>query len=1430
MAQRYFNWTLAIVLVVGVVVLAAAVLSLHQWQRSALAEQALPLGEQAFARGDWEEAATQLGRYLTINGDDVERLIMYGQAQLRVRPSTRATIEHAIAAYSAVLRLDGSQAEAARRLIEIYLGLSPAERLIGRSPGEAELKARQFLEDHEDPTVRRLLVLALIQQRNFSEAQQELAGLIADHSDYVPAYEIMGILAAEYPEEANQPPNYWFEEAVGRNPQSAWAYVLRGSFFRRSGDRPNAMTDFEQAVRLDLSDTEVHLRLIGELLLARAYDEAREQMAALRAKEPTETGLWRHWAAVAIQSGSEQEMKTVAQDGLKELAAYPWDFMPWAGELWIRAGRFDEAEDCIRQMQAKNVQPARCAFLEGYLAQQRGQLQRAATFWRRAIAFGYQSRQDPVWRGHPPFVRMSLASVLQQIGDLPSALEQLRLLTSEMPASPQVNLALARLLAQVEDWSGVLEQARLVQQFIPEQREAVLLELQARMRRLAGRDDSAATRDAWQTIEARLAELSEADAEDVGQIRLLQAQAALFQGRHREAAAMLDRLQDDPVHGLNAALWRAQLHVREGDSQQAVSLLRQTMTTFPQSVNPVRQLALLLNQQGDRAACEAILKEAFSTMESANQQRLGMLLAELYAAWARDEQLYQWLTNLAAQFPDDIESRRRLLSLEQVVEDPAESQAIIEQIKAIEGQNGRQWRVQQARIWILSDDFADYYGQIVRLLQENLLASPDDRSSLLLLAAAHEKAGELQRALTLYREALQRWPDDVGVITRIVQALYKAGQDVEAQQILDRAVARDLYHPEIEQLQLQGHLRRGALAADSQVRRDALASASDLLQELVRRDPNDTQAGLRLVSTLAAQGQYDEAQAVLDVVKARDSESASVMIAQVRLHVERDNTDAALEVCNQAVTHDDGVFARMLRGTTYAALQRYDEARADFDQMVALAPENAEVWMTRSDLLRQMGRLDAAVSDIEKALELAPDSLPVQRLALSLFMDSQDPALVRRGEDLLDEALQSHPSDAELKLFKARILLRRDTAPAAEQARAVLREITEEQPRLTQAWELLCSLELREDQVGRALDVALQGLAQNPNNRRLVLLKARAEARRSPMLAVSTLRGLLDRDPNDTSVASQLATLYVRSDRPEEAVRLLRQHLAAHDGPARKQAQTALASVLYQTGQVDEAAEIFSRLVQAEPDDATLVVIWARALASEERWTEAKSVIERWRSRHPDDIAVSSTFARDLVAARDERGLELAEELLRSDIQRHPQAVGLLHLLANVTVATSRPEEAISLNRRIIELDANDTFAINNLAWLLCEERGQYAEAIELANRGLAIRPEYIDLIDTRGVIHYRMGHLEEALADLSRCIQLYPINSPALATTHFHIARVCAEMGRRTDAIRHVQQALTLHRQSEQSTDPGQRKSLLSESDLADARRLLDQLQKGIG
>jgi tetratricopeptide (TPR) repeat protein len=153
MPQRYFNWKLAIVLVIGFVILGSIAFGLRQWQKANRAEKGLVLGNKAYDEQRWEDAAKDLGKYLSVERDDVPTLLKYADAQLKIRPSKRSNVQQAIEAYRAVLRADKNNYEAAIQLSKVYLMMGVA--------GEAELITNRQLETNDDPDLRRMLALAL---------------------------------------------------------------------------------------------------------------------------------------------------------------------------------------------------------------------------------------------------------------------------------------------------------------------------------------------------------------------------------------------------------------------------------------------------------------------------------------------------------------------------------------------------------------------------------------------------------------------------------------------------------------------------------------------------------------------------------------------------------------------------------------------------------------------------------------------------------------------------------------------------------------------------------------------------------------------------------------------------------------------------------------------------------------------------------------------------------------------------------------------------------------------------------------------------------------------------------------------------------------------------------------------------------------------
>ncbi|GAH62491.1 unnamed protein product, partial [marine sediment metagenome] len=207
---------------------------------------------------------------------------------------------------------------------------------------------------------------------------------------------------------------------------------------------------------------------------------------------------------------------------------------------------------------------------------------------------------------------------------------------------------------------------------------------------------------------------------------------------------------------------------------------------------------------------------------------MGLLLAGFYNRWNEQEKRYQLLNSLIHDLPDDILVQRELLRCEKVIKDSDLAQQLVNKIKSIEGEEGWQWRYEQAKIWFQQDNFKNRYPQIISLLKENLLANPDDQTSRMLLAHSYERAGELQLAISTYREAYDRSPQNLRIIDAYADVLYRANEYDRVDEILQRAAGEKLFHPELKKWELQSYLRRGEWG-----------SAGDIMEDLLTDDPNN---------------------------------------------------------------------------------------------------------------------------------------------------------------------------------------------------------------------------------------------------------------------------------------------------------------------------------------------------------------------------------------------------------------------------------------------------------------------------------------------------------------------------------------------------------------------------------------------------------------
>jgi tetratricopeptide (TPR) repeat protein len=220
----------------------------------------------------------------------------------------------------------------------------------------------------------------------------------------------------------------------------------------------------------------------------------------------------------------------------------------------------------------------------------------------------------------------------------------------------------------------------------------------------------------------------------------------------------------------------------------------------------------------------------------------------------------------------------------------------------------------------------------------------------------------------------------------------------------------------------------------------------------------------------------------------------------------------------------------------------------------------------------------------------------------------------------------------------------------------------------------------------------------------------------------------------------------------------------------------------------------FDRLYESYPRDGQIVLAECSALGEVPAIDILEDRIRKWSERNPDDTASRLIIAARLASSANGEVRDLSAALLRDILRLDPHCLKAKQVLAMLLQSTGHTAEAVQIYGQILEVEKDNLVVINNLAWILCEGERRYKQALELAAKGLEKSPDYVDLIDTCGVIYYRMGEHEKAARNFQKVIKMYPDNSPALVASRFHLARALAALGEGEGAIENLKISLNMH------------------------------------
>ncbi|MGH7224383.1 MAG: tetratricopeptide repeat protein, partial [Gemmataceae bacterium] len=244
-----------------------------------------------------------------------------------------------------------------------------------------------------------------------------------------------------------------------------------------------------------------------------------------------------------------------------------------------------------------------------------------------------------------------------------------------------------------------------------------------------------------------------------------------------------------------------------------------------------------------------------------------------------------------------------------------------------------------------------------------------------------------------------------------------------------------------------------------------------------------------------------------------------------------------------------------------------------------------------------------------------------------------------------------------------------------------------------------------------------------------------------------------------------------------------------------------------------KALKILEDHIQRKKANADELLLVLNSMRRQKKFAPAYArCLEAWKDQKcsPEvlggaSVAVLRGMQANGTPASHEQVLTI-EQYLKKALEAKPRSVVLMLHLAELYDQRGRWDDAENIYRRVLlaENEPKNVVALNNLAWLLAQRSSdphKHQEALARIEAAVAGIGRRADLLDTRGLVHMKLGQDAAALADFRAAAADTP--SPAHL---FHLARAHYKSSDKPNASKvlkvaqeHGLQASVLH-PSEQS------------------------------
>ena len=468
------------------------------------------------------------------------------------------------------------------------------------------------------------------------------------------------------------------------------------------------------------------------------------------------------------------------------------------------------------------------------------------------------------------------------------------------------------------------------------------------------------------------------------------------------------------------------------------------------------------------------------------------------------------------------------------------------------------------------------------------------------------------------------------------------------------------------------------------------------------------------------------------------------------------------------------VQADVLLVIVYLQHKDFDQALAAVDALAKKMPESPVPLNLKGAALLGKNDRAGARAAFEAALKRDPKFTPAQHnLAQLEQMDGNTEAAEKRYREVLSY------DKGNLKALLALASLAERNGQA-EQSAQWLKQAHEQHPEAIQPALLLVQHYLQQDETTRALDLAGEVAVAHPREPLVLRTLAQVQLKAGKeSAALDTLRTLVEVQPQSPEAHTLLAMVQVQQKDTAAARNNLEKAIQLQaDYPA---AQLLLGRLAIADKDYAAARAIAADLAKAHPEAAYGDELKGDVYTARKEYQEAADAYAQAYGK-----TASAALAKKLYYARLQLGkTESAHEALRQWLVAHPEDVDTRGLLAQALQTSGEQPKAIEEYRKLLDHDADNVTALNNLAWLYQEENNP--EGVRYAERAYQLVPDRPEVIDTLGWLLVQTGDTNRGLV----LLQEAATKAPHIPEIRYHMAAALVKAGRRDEARKELARLL---------------------------------------